>query len=158
VMGTEIERKFLVIDDSWGPADDGSRQRQGYLAITDRGNVRVRIEHGVATLTLKGLQRGLTRDEFEYRVPLEDGERILETLCLWVAEKTRYKRRFGGHTWEIDVFHGENDGLVTAEVELGSEDEEVVLPPWVGEDVSHDRRYRVAWLSRHPWREWGDDA
>lgn len=157
-MGREIERKFLVEDEGWGPAGDGSLQRQGYLAITERGNIRVRIEGGAATLTLKGLQEGLTRDEFEYAIPLEEGERILQVLGLWVAEKTRYRRRHAGHLWEIDVFHGENDGLVTAEVELGSEDEEVDLPPWIGREVSHDTRYRVAHLSRHPWRTWKDDA
>ena len=153
-MGSEIERKFLVAGDGWGPAADGRRQRQGYLAITDRGNVRVRVEEDVATLTIKGLQKGLTRDEFEYGIPLPDAERILERLCGLVIEKTRYRREFGGRTWEVDVFHGRNAGLVTAEVELESEDADVELPPWVGADVSHDTRYRVAHLSGSPYRDW----
>ena len=154
-MGSEIERKYLVRGDGWGPSDDGSLQRQGYLAITDRGAVRVRIEAGRAHLNLKGPQVGITRAEFEYEIPLSDGEEILATLCSLVVEKTRYERTVGGHVWEIDVFHGANDGLVTAEVELESENEQFELPDWVGEDVSLDTRYRVAHLSRQPWQKWG---
>jgi adenylate cyclase len=154
-MGSEIERKFLVTNDRWGPGGDGKLQRQGYLAITDRGTVRVRIEAGRAVLNIKSRQQGLTRDEFEYEVPLADGEAILATLCGFVVEKTRYLREHAGRTWEVDVFHGENDGLVTAEVELDREDEPVALPDWIGAEVSHDVRYRVAYLSEHPWRTWG---
>ena len=153
-MGKEIERKYLVEGDAWGPAGDGSLQRQGYFAITERGTARVRIEGGRAILGLKSAQKGLTRAEFEYEIPLDEGEEILRTLCGLVVEKTRYKRTHGGKVWEIDVFHGENDGLVTAEVELEREDEEVDLPPWAGEDVSHDHRYRVAHLAQHPWGGW----
>lgn len=153
-MPQEIERKFLVANDGWGPAGDGRRQRQGYLAVTERGNMRVRIEEKEATLTLKGRQRGLARSEFEYEIPLDDAEAILAELCTFVVEKTRYLREHAGHTWEVDVFHGANEGLVTAEVEMESEAEEVELPPWVGADVSHDHRYKVSNLSRHPYREW----
>ena len=150
----EIERKFLVRDDAWGPGDDGRHQRQGYLAVTERGNMRVRIEEDHATLTLKGKQQGLTRTELEYPIPLADAETILAELCLFVVEKTRYLREHAGHTWEVDVFHGLNEGLVTAEVELESEDENVELPPWVGDDVSFDHRYKVSHLGTHPYREW----
>ncbi len=153
-MGVEIERKFLIDDDSWGPADDGQLQQQGYLSITDRGTVRVRVEAGTAMLNLKSSQTGLTRAEFEYEIPLADGNRILETLCGWVVEKTRYKREFEGLTWDVDVFHGENDGLITAEVELETEGDAVTLPPWVGLEVSHDERYRVSTLSQFPYCEW----
>jgi CYTH domain-containing protein len=153
-MGTEIERKFLVADDGWGPADDGALQRQGYIAITNQGNMRVRLEGDEATLTLKSSQKGLTRKEFTYVIPFEEGEQILESLCAFVVEKTRYKREFGGHLWEIDVFHGANDGLICAEVELESEEQHVALPAWVGEEVSHDVRYRVAYLAEHPFDGW----
>ena len=156
-MSREIERKFLVADDGWGPADDGSLQRQGYLAITETGTVRVRIEGGCAVLNLKSAQKGLTRAEYEYEIPLADGEEILATLCGFVVEKTRYRRTHAGHLWEVDVFHGENEGLVVAEVEIESEETEVRLPPWVGEEVSLDERYRVAYLSRHPYRAWNAD-
>ena len=154
-MGSEIERKFLVAHDGWGPGDDGNLQRQGYLAITERGAMRVRIEAGRAHVNIKRRQKGLTRAEYEYEIPLEDGEEILATLCGFVVEKTRYKRVVGGKVWEIDVFHGDNDGLVTAEIELEREDETFEMPDWAGEDVSLDTRYRVAQLSEHPWGTWG---
>jgi len=160
-MGSEIERKFLVCGEEWrdgsggSGGSGGSLQRQGYLAITDRGTVRMRIENGRAILGVKSAQKGLTRREYEYEVPMADGEEMLAELCGLVVEKTRYRVEHAGHLWEVDVFHGANDGLITAEVELVSEDEEVELPPWVGEDVSHDVRYRVAHLSRQAWREWG---
>jgi len=152
-MGSEIERKFLVTGDGWRPGAPGVHQRQGYLSVDERATVRVRIEGERATLTIKGEQRGLARAEFEYRIPLADAEEILG-LCAFVVEKTRHLREHAGHTWEVDVFHGANEGLVTAEVELAREDEEVALPPWVGADVSLDLRYRVARLARKPYRDW----
>lgn len=154
-MGSEIERKFLVRDASAVEGFAGSLQKQGYLAINERGTVRMRIEGGRAILGIKSAQKGLTRREYEYEVPMEEGEEMLAELCGLVVEKTRYKIDHAGHTWDVDVFHGANEGLVTAEVELASEDEEVELPPWVGEDVSLDTRYRVANLSQHAWPEWG---
>lgn len=157
-MGTEIERKYLVEGDAWQPGDDGVLQRQGYLAVTDRGTVRVRIEGGRATLNVKSAQKGLTRAEFEYEIPLAEGEEMLKTLCGLVIEKTRYRRTHAGRTWEVDVFHGANDGLVTAELELDHEDDEFEPPPWVGADVSHDERYRVAYLAQRPYRDWSAPA
>ncbi|MHC4548282.1 MAG: CYTH domain-containing protein [Planctomycetota bacterium] len=153
-MRSEIERKFLVRSDAWGPGDDGTLQRQGYLAISERNTVRVRVEGRRAQLTVKGPQRGLTRAEYEYEIPVAEGEEMLAHLCGLVIEKTRYLREYAGQTWEVDVFRGPNEGLVTAEVELESEETAIEIPPWVGEDVSSDRRYRVAHLSRHPYREW----
>lgn len=153
-MSREIERKFLVRGDAWRPGPDGTLQRQGYLAITERTTVRVRVEGTRATLTIKGAQVGLTRPEYEYEIPPADAEAMLASLCGLVVEKTRYVREHAGRTWEIDVFHGANAGLVTAEVELASEADEVALPPWAGAEVSHDVRYRVAWLADHPYREW----
>lgn len=151
---TEIERKFLVVGDGWRPGGDGVLQRQGYLLAEERATVRVRIAGGRATLNVKGPQRGLARAEFEYEIPLADAEAILR-LCPFVVEKTRHERVFGGRRFEVDVFHGENEGLVLAEVELSSEDDPVTLPPWVGEEVSLDPRFRAAYLARRPFREWG---
>lgn len=151
-MGTEIERKYLVTG-AWDGVGEGSLQRQGYLAIEPSHTVRVRVEGGSARLNVKGRQVGLTRAEYEYDIPLADGEELLG-LCRLVIEKTRYDVEHGGHTWEVDVFHGDNDGLVTAEVELSDEAEDVALPPWVGRDVSTDHRFRVAYLVDHPYREW----
>ena len=157
-MGTEIERKFLVANQGWGPAGDGVLQRQGYLSINEHGNIRVRIAGGTAVLTLKSSQVGLTRAEFSYEIPLAEGEEILEKLGGLMVEKTRYRRPFGEHVWEIDIFHGANEGLVTAEVEMASEEEPVQLPPWIGKDVSHDVRFRVAYLAEHPYASWQDAA
>jgi CYTH domain-containing protein len=151
-MSSEIERKFLVRGDGWRPGPPGVLQRQGYLSAEDP-TVRVRIEGDRATLTVKGAQRGLARAEFEYGIPLADARELLD-LCGALVEKTRHLREFGGRRWEVDVFHGPNEGLIIAEVELSREDEEVALPPWVGAEVSHDPRYRVASLSRRPYREW----
>ena len=156
-MSSEIERKFLVRD-GWRPDGEGSLQRQGYLAITERGTVRVRIERGRAILGLKSAQKGITRSEYEYEIPLAEGKQILDTLCGLVIEKTRYRIDHAGHVWEVDVFHGENEGLITAEVELASEDEQVELPDWVADDVSLDTRYRVSHLSHNPWPKWGTKA
>ena len=154
-MGKEIERKFLVRGDGWRDGSAGSHQRQGYLAITEKGTVRVRVENGRAVLGIKSAQKGLTRSEFEYEIPLAEGEEMLATLCGGVVEKTRYKIRHADHLWEVDVFHGANEGLVTAEVELEREDEACERPDWAGEDVSMDVRYRVAHLSQNPWSAWG---
>jgi len=155
-MGKEIEHKFLVNGDGWDPAGgDGTLQRQGYLAIEKTHTVRVRVAGGRARLNVKSAQVGLTRAEYEYDIPLDDAEELLG-LCPLVIEKTRYKREFAGHTWEIDVFHGRNDGLVTAEVEVASESETFQRPPWAGTDVSRDHRFRVAYLVDHPYPEWKD--
>lgn len=154
-MGTEIEHKFLVTGDGWGPGADGILQRQGYLAVEETHTVRVRVAGARARLNIKSAQVGLTRAEYEYDIPLKEGEELLG-LCDPVIEKTRYRREFDGHIWEIDVFHGQNDGLVTAEVEVESESETFRRPPWAGTDVSRDHRFRVAYLSDHPYREWKD--
>lgn len=155
-MATEIERKFLVRDDSWRGAARGSRYyRQGYLATTARCSVRVRIEDGAATLNVKGATPGVTRAEYEYPLPREDALQMLDALCEGgMIEKTRYFVPHGAHTWEVDVFEGENAGLVVAEIELGAEDEAFERPAWVGEEVSDDLRYYNARLARHPYRQW----
>jgi CYTH domain-containing protein len=151
-MSREIERKFLVRGDAWRPGPPGVLQRQGYLSVEDP-TVRVRIEGGRATLTVKGAQNGLARPEFEYGIPIADAEELL-MLCKFAVEKTRHVREFGGRRWEIDVFHGANEGLVVAEIELAREDESFALPLWAGAEVSRDPRYRVSSLARHPFRDW----
>jgi adenylate cyclase len=148
----EIERKFLVRGDGWRPGPAGVLQRQGYLSVEDP-TVRVRIEGERATLTVKGAQAGLSRPEFEYEIPLADAGELLR-LCPFAVEKTRYVREFGGRRWEIDVFHGPNEGLVVAEIELEREDESFALPLWLGAEVSRDPRYRVSSLARNPFGGW----
>lgn len=151
-MSSEIERKFLVRGDGWRPGPKGVLQRQGYLSVEDP-TVRVRIEGDRATLTVKGAQRRITRLEFEYEIPLADAEQMLE-LCSFVVEKTRHVREFDGRRWEVDVFHGANEGLVIAEIELEREDESFALPLWLGAEVSRDPRYRASSLARNPYRKW----
>jgi CYTH domain-containing protein len=153
-MAKEIERKFLVLNENWRTGHPGYACRQGYLHTGDRGTVRVRVMDDRAFLTVKGKAVGITRDEFEYEIPCHDAE-IMLTLCEGlIIEKTRFLVPHQGHTWEVDVFHGENQGLVVAELELSNNAETFELPEWVGEDVSHDRRYTNAYLSQHPFSTW----
>jgi adenylate cyclase len=118
-MAKEIERKFLINKDAWTPQDAGTHFRQGYLNAQKERGVRVRIEGSQAKLTIKGVTTGLTRSEFEYLTPLEDAEIMLDTLCEQpLINKHRHTETHGEKTWEIDVFHGLNEGLIIAEIEL----------------------------------------
>jgi adenylate cyclase len=154
-MGTEIERKFLVIDASWKAGASGVRLRQGYLTIGPPAAVRVRVVGDRAFLSIKKATLDIIRDEFEYPIPKEDAEAILRKLCEGgLIEKTRYPVEFAGMTWEIDEFHGANEGLVIAEIELEDEFQDFQKPPWLGAEVSRDRRYFSASLSRHPYAQW----
>lgn len=157
-MGVEIERKFLVADDSWREAaQPGVRYRQGYLSTNPGSSVRVRVSGDKAWLNIKSATVGLTRREYEYVIPAADAHAILEELCVKpLVEKTRFVVEHGGRTWEIDVFEGDNAGLVVAEVELESEDAEVTLPAWAGEDVSDDVRYYNQRLVEHPYSRWAE--
>lgn len=157
-MATEIERKFLVRNESWlSAADGGTRFRQGYIVGAERASVRVRIEGEQANLNIKSATLGVRRMEYEYPVPLSDAEEMLDNLCEKPQiEKTRYLVPHGDHTWEVDVFEGENAGLVVAEVELADENEPFELPSWAGEEVSHDTRYYNVCLVKNPYRNWRD--
>ena len=155
-MAKEIERKFLVAGDGWRN-QQGRRYRQAYLSTDKERTVRVRVVDDSAWLTIKGLTRGVTRAEFEYPIPLADAETLLEDLCLQpVIDKTRYLVPVGQHTWEVDEFHGVNEGLIVAEIELASEDEAFEKPDWLGEEVSGDPRYFNANLIAHPFSQWTD--
>jgi adenylate cyclase len=155
-MGTEIERKFLLHDASWRSAVSGSRDIiQGYLANTDRGSIRVRLEQDSASLNLKSMTLGITRSEFDYPIPAAEASVILGTLCMQpLIEKTRHHVEFGGCTWEIDEFRGDNAGLVVAELELDHPDQPFTAPPWLGKEVSDDPRYYNVRLVEHPYCNW----
>jgi len=158
-VGTEIERKFLVRNTEWLAGAVGQPVRQGFLSIDPDRTVRVRVVEDRGYLTVKGRAEGLVRAEFEYPIPVEDAVSLLDRLCLRpLIEKTRYRLGYGGLTWEVDVFGGENQGLVVAEVELDDPDEEVNLPPWVGEEVSHDPRYHNASLVKCPFSRWQETS
>ena len=153
-MPTEIERKFLVADDSWRDGSAGVRISQGYLSQDPDRTVRVRIGGEGAWLTIKGRTEGITRAEFEYAIPVAEARELL-ALCLpTIIDKTRYRVSFGEHKWEIDVFHGENHGLVIAELELADEAISPALPPWIGEEVSADARYFNSCLASRPFANW----
>lgn len=154
-MGQEIERKFLVNGTAWKAQAAGTLYRQGYLSNVKERTVRVRIAGEKAFLTIKGLNKGVTRTEFEYPVPVDDAAAMLDGLCERpLIEKTRYVLPSGGYTWEIDEFHGDNDGLVVAEVELRRADDKPPLPEWVGEEVSSDARYFNSNLVKKPFKTW----
>ena len=159
-MGTEIERKFLVTGDAWREgARDAQRFRQGYLPGIETASVRVRVSGDRAWLNIKSATLVVSRLEFEYPIPLADAEEILDALCERpLIEKTRHHVPHAGHLWEVDVFEGDNAGLVVAELELASPDESFERPPWVGAEVSHDRRYYNVSLVRHPYREWAEGS
>lgn len=155
-MATEIERKFLVLGTEWKAGTTGVRYRQGYLSTVKERTVRVRIEGDHAALTIKGLTRGTSRSEFEYPIPLSDASQMLEHLCERpIIEKNRYRVNVAGSTWEIDEFHGDNAGLVVAEIELDAPGQPFDRPAWLGTEVSDDPRYFNANLIAHPFREWG---
>jgi adenylate cyclase len=147
-MGQEIERKYLVTGDGWrASANDSTRIRQGYIFADDRGNLRVRISDGKdAVITIKS-GGGFSRAEFEYTVPLDDGRELMGLAGGRIVEKTRYALKIGGKGWVVDVFEGRHNGLVLAEIELGSEDEPFERPDWAGEDVTENPAYSNASLA-----------
>jgi len=157
-LAIEIERKYLVKHDVWraDPAQ-GKRYRQGYLSTDADRVVRVRTVGDQGFLTIKGATTGIERLEFEYPIPVADADAMLDRLCARpLIEKTRYRVPFEGRVWEVDVFEGENAGLIIAEVELPAVGAVVALPPWAGAEVSADPRYYNSNLTRHPYARWRD--
>ncbi|KUL20160.1 MAG: Uncharacterized protein XE13_0038 [Proteiniphilum sp. 51_7] len=157
-MGYEIERKFLVNGEYKSHAYDQYRMKQGYLSLSGISVVRVRVKGEKGYITIKGAvgEGGITRREWEYEVPLQDAEEMLLLCEDAVIEKTRYLIRVGKHTFEVDEFTGENEGLQIAEVELESEEESFEKPDWLGNEVTGNVRYYNSYLSIHPYREWGE--
>lgn len=155
-MAIEIERKFLVRDLGFLAGLDGVRIAQGYLSTTPDSTVRVRLSGDQAWLTIKGHNEGARRLEFEYPVPAGDAQQLLALCQAGRIDKTRYRVPIGEHVWDVDVFHGDNDGLVVAEVELGDEQEDFVRPPWLGAEVTDDPRYFNSALSELPFCRWTD--
>ena len=153
-MAVETERKFLVSGDAWRSLGSPVPYAQGYLARGNGVTVRIRIAGEKAFLTVKGPVEGISRPEFEYQVPIEDAREMLRLCNDPVIEKTRTRGPHGSHVWEVDEFGGENRGLIVAEVELSSPDEEVAIPPWVGDEVTGDPRYYNSNLAVRPYRDW----
>jgi adenylate cyclase len=157
-VGTEIERKFLLNDDSWRGLGQPVRMRQGYLCADPVRTVRVRIEGERAVITIKSKTTGATRGEWEYEIPVPDAAELLDLCEKPLVEKVRHRIEHQGHTWEVDEFEGENAGLVVAEIELGSEDEAFEKPAWIGREVTGDKRYYNSSLIRLPYSTWKDQA
>lgn len=155
-MATEIERKFLVCDGGWREqAGAPQHLRQGYLALTERAVVRVRLAgEDAAWIGVKEHRIGRAHGEFEYLVPAQDARELLGLCGGTVIDKDRFRVAVAGHVWEVDEFLGENAGLVLAEIELASEGEDFVRPEWLGREVTEEPRYYNAALSQRPWRRW----
>jgi len=155
-MAEEIERKFLPVSETWRDQVERSRRMvQGYLQRGGETAIRVRIAGEQAWLNIKKNIDGVHRLEFEYAIPLADAEQLMAQVALRpVIDKTRHYLTLGPHTWEIDEFHGDNAGLVVAEIELGHADETFQRPDWLGEEVSTDRRYFNSSLSERPYNTW----
>jgi len=157
-MGIEIERKFLVLNTEWQSNVHRSQHyRQGYLKQDGKCSVRIRIAGKHAHFNIKSAKTSISRAEYEYEIPLQDATEMLDNLRVGaVIEKTRHLVTHGDHIWEIDVFEGDNAGLIVAEIELGKENETFELPEWLGEEVSEDTRYLNASLVTKPYCDWDD--
>ncbi|BBL71174.1 CYTH domain-containing protein [Methylogaea oryzae] len=157
-MAIEIEKKFLLADERWrAEVTESAPMRQGYLNREQRCSVRVRTSGKQAWLNIKSATIGAQRQEFEYEIPLEDADCMLDTLSHQpLIEKVRHYVPYQGHLWEIDEFAGDNAGLIVAEIELSHPDEHFARPDWLGQEVTMDVRYYNTSLSRHPYRNWED--
>lgn len=153
----ETERKFLVKDDTYKRyATESHRMTQGYICRESGRTVRVRISDGRGWLTIKGASsgNGLSRYEWEKEIPADEAERLLDLCMEGTIDKTRYIVPFEGHSFEVDEFYGDNEGLTVAEVELENETEPFSRPEWLGKEVTGDRRYYNSMLTEHPYSHW----
>ena len=154
-MAQEIERKFRVANDDWrAMATSSSSLKQGYLSSSAEATVRVRLEDNLGTVTIKSKTNGITRNEFEYAIPAQEAKELLMLCSGPLIEKIRYRIPQENHTLEIDVFEGDNDGLIIAEIELTSDEDYFAKPQWLGEEVSGDSRYYNSNLATHPYVNW----
>ena len=155
-MATEIERKFLLLNEDWrGIVESDMQIIQAYLESNELSSTRIRIQDDKANINIKSATLGITRTEFEYAIPVDDAQLMIDDLCIKpVIEKTRYIVKHMQHRWEIDVFSGDNRGLIVAEIELSSTDETFEKPSWIGEEVSNDARYYNVCLVKKPYKTW----
>jgi len=156
-MGIEIERKYLVKSNEWKSSGVKKLYQQGYLLIDKTKTIRVRTIEDTAYLTIKGASSGISRSEFEYEIPVEDAKFMLANLCEKpIIEKYRTKIELNELIWEVDEFVGDNTGLIIAEVELKNEYQKIVLPDWIGEEVSGNPKYNNSYLVKNPYKNWND--
>jgi adenylate cyclase len=156
-VAREIERKFLLKSDAWrAAAQRRERMTQGYLAGSERASVRVRIADAVAALNIKSGGLVASRAEYEYTIPLDDARELLALSAGPLIDKTRHFVPYGEFEWEVDEFHGDNAGLVVAELELDFEGQDFPRPGWLGAEVTHLERYYNVKLVKHPYRAWNE--
>ena len=153
-MAKEIERKFLVNRELFKPNDEGEYIAQGYISSTPERTARVRIKKHRGYLTIKGKNVGISRSEFEYEIPEKDAEELLKLCEPTIIVKRRYIVDVDGSRWEVDIFEGDNEGLIVAEIELESEESSFNKPDWLGKEVSMDTRYYNSNLSKCPYKSW----
>lgn len=157
-MPLEIEHKFLVTNISYKALAEPVLYRQGYLAVMADKEIRIRIAGDKSCITIKSKISNTVRHEFEYEIPMQDAEQLINQFCTFMAiEKYRYRIPFAGLIWEVDEFLGENSGLIIAEIELKNEDQYFEKPDWVGKEVSGDDRYLNAYLSQRPFKTWANE-
>ncbi|MEG1574410.1 MAG: CYTH domain-containing protein [Bacteroidales bacterium] len=157
-MPKEIERKFLVTGTGYRDQNKSKLYKQGYISIDKERTVRARVAGEKGYITIKGINHGTVRSEYEYEIPADETAKIIEELCLRpIIEKRRYKYTAqDGHIWEIDEFTGENSGLIVAEIELTKESEQFKKPEWIGEEVTDDAKYYNSNLVNNPYIKWHD--
>lgn len=154
-MGTEIERKYLVNSNEWKLLGKRIFYLQGYLLSDKNRTIRIRTIEDRGFITIKSSTKGISRNEFEYEIPVEDARVILETLCEKpFIKKYRTKIKLNDLIWEVDEFLDENDGLVIAEVELKNENQKIDIPDWIGEEVTGDMKYFNSMLTKNPFTKW----
>lgn len=154
-MAKEIERKFLVKEPVFKKLSlNGELYEQGYLSLDPERTVRVRTTPNGCFLTIKSKSSGATRTEYEYDIPRQEAQEMLQELCVATVSKIRYRLTVAGKIWEVDEFLGRNAGLLLAEIELSAEDERFDLPLWAGTEVTDDPRYFNASLAQFPFCEW----
>lgn len=156
-MGVEIERKYLVHQDQWEQLEkpDGELYRQGYLLTDPTKTIRVRQTSDKGFLTIKGLSVGATRPEYEYEIPFVEAQELLDLFAITELSKIRYTINIEGKVWEVDEFLGANKGLMVAEIELETEDENFSIPDWIDKEVTGEERYYNSNLTILPYRDWG---
>ena len=155
-MGIEIERKYLVNLDQWQELEKpvGEMYRQGYLLTDPNKMIRVRQTKDKGFLTIKGLSVGATRAEYEYEIPFDEAKELLDQFSISELSKIRYKIVFDNYLWEVDEFLADNDGLIVAEIELSSEDENFSIPDWIEREVTSEDKYYNSNLTIHPFKDW----
>ena len=154
-MAIEIERKFLIKEKPFSIAKRSLKINQGYIINEKSKVIRIREKGDDYFLTIKGNNIGISRLEYDFPISKEDAKELIFHFCkTTLIEKTRHYIEHKGHTWEVDEFHGKNNGLIVAEIELESEDEKFEIPDWVGEEVTQDDRYYNMNLAIHPFTSW----